>query len=209
MTSFRQIEANRNNAIRSTGPRTEAGKRQSRRNAIRHGLCAETVVEIIEDVDDYKGFEAAIIGDYDARTAVQRELVLRLASLLWRLRRATLIETELLRIQAEILRDGSHVPSRPQPQDMSSLSDITAHSRRCRDTSIKGNDNVARHVDQDSLDVYCHAPLPFSASRQLALSFQRLVDRDNAAFERLGRYESALSRQVLKILFLLRSERIQ
>ena len=48
MTSFRQIEANRNNAIRSTGPRTEAGKRQSRRNAIRYGLCAETVVEIIE-----------------------------------------------------------------------------------------------------------------------------------------------------------------
>jgi len=68
-------------------------------------LCAETVVEIVEDIDDYRGFEAAIIADYDARTAVERELVLRLASLLWRLRRATAIETDLLRIQAEILRD--------------------------------------------------------------------------------------------------------
>jgi hypothetical protein len=50
-------------------------------------------------------FEAAIIADYDAVTAVERELVLRLASLLWRLRRIIAIETELFAIQAEILRD--------------------------------------------------------------------------------------------------------
>ena len=105
MTSFRQIEANRRNAIRSTGPSTEEGKYRTRRNAVRHGLCAETVIEIVEDIDDYRAFEAAVIADYDAQTAVERELVLRLASLLWRLRRATAIETDLLRIQAEILRD--------------------------------------------------------------------------------------------------------
>jgi hypothetical protein len=40
-------------------------------------LSAETVVEIVEDIEDYRGFEAAIIADYDARTAVERELVLR------------------------------------------------------------------------------------------------------------------------------------
>ena len=105
MTSFRQIQANRRNALRSTGPTSEEGKRRSRQNAVRHGLSAETVVEIVEDIEDYRGFEAAIIADYDARSAVERELVLRLASLLWRLRRATMIETELLRIQAEVLRD--------------------------------------------------------------------------------------------------------
>ena len=105
MTSFRQIEANRRNATRSTGPITEAGKQRSRQNAIRHGLCAETVVGVLEDVEDYKGFEAAIIVDFNAETAVERELVLRLASLLWRIRRATSIETEIFRIQAEILHE--------------------------------------------------------------------------------------------------------
>ena len=110
MTSIRQIEANRRNATRSTGPTTEAGKHRSRRNAVRHGLCAETVVETVEDIDDYRGFEAAVIADYDARTAVERELVLPLASLLWRLRRATAIETDLLRIQAEVLRDRRNHP---------------------------------------------------------------------------------------------------
>jgi hypothetical protein len=38
------------------------------------------------DIEDYKEFEAAIIADYDAETAVERELVLRLASLFWRIR---------------------------------------------------------------------------------------------------------------------------
>ena len=38
-------------------------------------MSAETVVEIVEDIEDYRGFEAAIIADYDARTAVERELV--------------------------------------------------------------------------------------------------------------------------------------
>src|SRR5208282_3913344 len=104
MTSWRQFQANRLNALKSTGPRTEDGKRISRRNALRHGLTAETVIEGLEDSEDYRGFEAAIIADYDAQTAVESELVLRLASLLWRLRRIISIETDLLQIQAEIRR---------------------------------------------------------------------------------------------------------
>ena len=100
MTSYRQIEANRRNALRSTGPKTEAGKQASRRNAVRHGLTAETVVGALEDVEDYKAFEEAITADYDAQSAVERELVLRLASILWRLRRATTMEAGLFEIQA-------------------------------------------------------------------------------------------------------------
>src|SRR5215471_5804190 len=105
MTSYRQIEANRRNALKSTGPKTEAGKQVSRRNAVRHGLTAETVIGVLEDAEDYTAFEAAITADYDAQSAVERELVLRLSSLLWRLRRATTIETGLFEIQAEHLSD--------------------------------------------------------------------------------------------------------
>src|SRR6516225_385553 len=105
MTSYRQIEANRRNALKSTGPKTEAGKHSSRCNAVRHGLTAETVIGALEDAEDYKAFEAAIIADYDAQSAVERELVLRLASVLWRLRRATIMETGLFEIQAQRLRD--------------------------------------------------------------------------------------------------------
>jgi hypothetical protein len=88
MTSFSQIEANRRNARKSTGPLTQEGKQRSRFNAVRHGLTAEAVIGALEDAEDYQAFEAAIIADYDAQSVVKRELVLRLASLLWRVRRA-------------------------------------------------------------------------------------------------------------------------
>src|SRR5262244_2426362 len=104
MTSIKQIEANRRNSLKSTGPKTEAGKRTSRCNAVRHGLTAETVIGALEDAEDYKAFEAAVTADYHVQSAVERELVLRLASLLWRLRRATTMETGLFDIQAEHLR---------------------------------------------------------------------------------------------------------
>jgi hypothetical protein len=58
---------------------------------------------ILPDPRRYKAFEIAIIADYDAQSAVERELVLRLASLLWRIRRATTMETGLFEIQAKHL----------------------------------------------------------------------------------------------------------
>ena len=105
MTSYRQMETNRRNALKSTGPQTEAGKQSSPRNAVRHGLTAETVIGALEDAEDYKAFEAAVIADYDAQSAVERELVLRLASTLWRLRRATTMDTGLFEIQADHLHN--------------------------------------------------------------------------------------------------------
>src|SRR5438270_9116787 len=110
MTTFKQIEANRRNARRSTGPTSDEGKLRSRRNAVRHGLTAETVIGALEDGEDYKAFEAVVIADYDVQSAVERELVLRLASLLWRIRRATTMETGLFGIQATQLLEscGTH-----------------------------------------------------------------------------------------------------
>jgi hypothetical protein len=84
-------------------PVKNSGKKRSRQNALRHGLTAETVIDALEDAEDYKAFEMAVTADYDAQSAVARELVLRLASLLWRLRRATAIERGLFKVQAKPL----------------------------------------------------------------------------------------------------------
>jgi hypothetical protein len=199
MTSFRQIEANQRNAAKSTGPNTEEGKRRSRQNAVRHGLCAETVVEIVEDVDDYRGFEAAIIADYDARTVVERELVLRLASLLWRLRRATAIETDLRRIQAEILheRRQGRLADRAIP-----ILEVTppddAQGRQINNEASRTHRFTCYNASRP-------AQGPVNLVRELTHCFQRTANLDDGVFERLGRYESAIARQVLKTLHLLRS----
>ena len=110
MSSHRQKDANRRNALKSTGPTTVEGKLRSRSNAVRHGLTAETVIATMEDIDDYEAFEATVIADYDAETAVERELVLRIASVLWRLRRSTLIETALFETAVENSRGKTRNP---------------------------------------------------------------------------------------------------
>jgi hypothetical protein len=211
MTSLRQYEANQQNAQRSAGPRTEEGKLQSRRNAIRHGLTAETAIEILEDPEDYKGFEANIIADYDARTAVERELVLRLASLLWRIRRATGIETDLLRIQAEILRDRAQAvreggePEPPPPNPIHRALRAVIPSRRSQDTH-RAPDETSNEADTISA-IDCLAENAADPTRTLTYCFLRVTNLDNGAFKRLNRYEAALWRQTLQILVALRAIR--
>jgi hypothetical protein len=181
MTSWRQWQANRLNALKSTGPRTEEGKRTSRRNALRHGLTAEPLIDGLEDSEDYRGFEAAIIADYDAETAVERELVLRLASLLWRLRRIIAIETDLFAIQAEIL-----------------------HDRRNTVTTMRGGlpDRTTEVLSPGEGDrVLCNSPA--LSPRELTRCFLRLGNLDGGAFERLGRYNAALWKQTAQTLLLL------
>ena len=104
MTSLKQIAANRLYSFKSTGPRTQEGKQRSRCNALRHGLTAETVVTALESAADYQAYEAVIAADYGPCTATEREVVSRLASVLWRLRRSTSIETGLFQIQGELMR---------------------------------------------------------------------------------------------------------
>ena len=84
------------------------GKRRSRRNAMRHGLTAETVIDVLEDPAAYRALQRAIFADYRPRSNFELQLVGRLVSLLWRLRRAIAIESGLLNIQAEILRKRKH-----------------------------------------------------------------------------------------------------
>ena len=126
MSSLKQIEANRRNALKSTGPTTPEGKRRSRCNAVRHGLTAETVIAALEDSEDYEAFEAAVISDYDAESAVERELVLRLASVLWRLRRATGIETALFESVTEDSRKHEHRLSR---ENLGGAADLAERNR--------------------------------------------------------------------------------
>jgi hypothetical protein len=194
MTSLRQIEANRRNALRSTGPKTDDGKQRASQNAVRHGLTAETVITPLEDPEDYKAFEQAVTADYEAETAVERELVLRLASLLWRLRRATSIETGLLQIQEEFWPE----PSRTAQTEPSQDRGVTTIFRPGQQTSSRSPERASEDHD---------APVMSDGGLDVARRFLRLADLDNGVFERLGRYEAALWRQVRQTLFTLEALR--
>ena len=195
MTSFRQIEANRRNARKSTGPITEEGKQRSRCNAVRHGLTAETVIGALEDAEDYKAFEAAIIADYDAQSAVERELVLRLASLLWRLRRATTMETGLFEIQADHLRRVQARAKFTRPLETLSMrcSGGLTRSDFDHDPASHGMTNETEAVPGSSRKSIEPAVHP---TTEFARCFLRLANLPNYALDRLSRYEATLWRQV-------------
>jgi hypothetical protein len=154
-------------------------------------LTTETVIEPLEDPEDYKAFEQAVTADYDAETAVERELVLRLASLLWRLRRSTLIETGLLQIESEVLQ-------------------VVAALQIGRSANaVRSLDSGDYSVNSEAVTIAATKPeLPArETGLDIAQRFLRLSNLDNNVFERLGRYEMALWRQVRQTLFTL--ERIR
>jgi hypothetical protein len=148
----------------------------------------------LEDAEDYSAFEAAIIEDYDAQSAVERELVLRLASILWRLRRATAMETGLFEIQAEHL---NHYPE--------------AHQL------LAGSQNVIREAGSNGCSANGaepngpHQPAALAESEiktdpetvEFARCFLRLANLPNFALDRLSRYEAILCRQASRIVFAL------
>ena len=191
MTSFRQIEANRRNAQLSTGPVTEEGKRRSRQNAIRHGLTAETVIDALEDAEDYAAFEMAVTADHDAQSAVERELVLRLASLLWRLRRATAIESGLFKIQAKHLLQFRR--QRQARQEREKIIDAMYRDAIATDDTMQ--------QDRDSSAISTE---PNDKSDDLTRAFVRLSNLTTYPLDRLSRYEATLWRQACQILFTLR-----
>lgn len=192
MTSFKQMEANRRNALKSTGPTSAEGKQRSRCNALRHGLTAETVIGALEDAEDYKAFEAAIIADYDAQSAVERELVLRLASLLWRLRRATTTETGLFEIQAKHLNEFRYA-RQVHPESGKIVYALFAHTDT-RDGDPDQSSDCPRTVT---------GPRSEPEAADLARCFLRLANLTSYPLDRLSRYEATLWRQAGQILFAL------
>ena len=198
MSSFRQIEANRRNARLSTGPVTEDGKRKSGQNALRHGLTAETVIDALEDAEDYAAFEIAVTADYDARSAVERELVLRLASLLWRLRRATTIESGLFKIQAKHL-----LQFRQRRQAHQGPPKIIDSAYR---NAVATEEDIRRDQDEPISALDPRAPVsvePADQGEDLTRSFVRLSNLPTYPLDRLSRYEATLWRQACQILFTL------
>jgi hypothetical protein len=196
MSSLLQLQANRRNVLKSTGPRTNNGKQASRRNALRYGLSAETLIQPLEDPEVYLAFEAAIVAEYLPQSPVEKELVHRLASLFWRLRRATSIETGLLRLQNEILQ--SFRSSRQKTIDDSAMG-----AGECAGTAETLADApTVFPKGQESALTPASTPDP---SRDIAISFLRLANLNSDIVDRLSRYESGLWRQLVQTIFALQT----
>ena len=133
-------------------------------------------------------------------STVERELVLRLASLLWRLRRATTMETALFEIHANRLGEIRQArQTTPTSQEIvhamfggANLFDFG------HDSKSHGIANLTPPPATGSKSVS-----PADPATDLARCFLRLANLPNCALDRLSRYEATLWRQVVQILFAL------
>ncbi len=92
---MRRAAINRANSTHSTGPRTEQGKQRSSRNALSHGLSAQTAVLPIEDPEAYQRHIQQFLDEYAPATATETQLVHEIANTAWRLNRIPFLEAEL------------------------------------------------------------------------------------------------------------------
>ena len=179
----------------------EGKRRGSRRRAWRDGLADQIVIRTLEDVRAYRAFERTLVGSIDPRSVLELALVHRLASLLWRLRRANAIETGLFEIQAEFL------PARPQgpPHRRSQPGTLPTRTLANGHKTVLGSNgrDDPPAIDQQPLSTTSTRPPPgpWSKSRAIAQCFLRLSNLDPNLLDRVGRYEARLWRQAAQTLW--------
>ena len=95
MATAAQIEANRRNAQKSTGPKTERGKARARRNAITHGMTARTILPVLpqEDPKELEDKTQQAIAAMKPRNPLELDLVCRAVRLAGELDRAERVAT--------------------------------------------------------------------------------------------------------------------
>ena len=175
-------------------------RRRSRRGARRDGLADQTVVRTLEDVRSYRAFERLLIRSIDPRTAIELALIHRLANLLWRLRRASAIETGLFEIQGELLLVSRQAPSHGPSQ----LETHPIPTRVNGHTKGPGSDG-RRHPasDQEPLPTSVGPLGPCSKAETIAQCFLGLSNLDPTLLDRVGSYEARLWRQAAQTIWTL------
>lgn len=123
MASDRQITANRANALRSTGPRSLAGKGRSSMNAVRHGLTAQHAMLPGDNPEEFEGLRQATFSSLSPQGALENQLVERAVSLFWRLRRFPAFEKALLEWTAYYMAQ-HHDGQDAVPPDLSNDPDV-------------------------------------------------------------------------------------
>jgi hypothetical protein len=121
MPSQKQIEANRRNARKSTGPITEAGKAVAKFNALRHGMTAESAVLPYEDHLAYAMLREALLSHYAPANIAEEMLVDVLANSYWRLLRARRVETSTMKLGIQALKQRNGLNPAPSNKDDDAL----------------------------------------------------------------------------------------
>ena len=123
MTSDKKAEANRRNALKSTGPKTPEGKAAVRLNAVKHGLLSQDVLLPGEDDAALRELGERLIAELKPEGELEHLLLERIIAAYWRLRRLGKVEAGIFawELYGELLE---RAQGEAQTYERSSLKDF-------------------------------------------------------------------------------------
>src|SRR5712691_8751554 len=92
MTTIKQIESNRRNALKSTGPKTPQGKAAVSMNSLRHGLRARTVVLPGESREEFNQLCDDLEREWQPKSRTAQFYLEQMAVSQWKLTRTEVAE---------------------------------------------------------------------------------------------------------------------
>ena len=132
MASQKQIAANRQNAQKSTGPKTPEGRAAVKLNSVKHGLTASTLVLPGEDAADFESLFDSLEAEHAPATPTETMMVRQMAMASWRLRRLYEVEAGYYTLRLEDLAEDAKEDYK-KITDASRLAMVVQHDPRALD----------------------------------------------------------------------------
>ena len=200
MTTEKQIQSNRGNARKSSGPKTAAGRNRARMNALKHGLAGFQITTFDENPGDYEKFHGEIVQSLKPEGAFEEQLAERIATCAWRLRRIPRIEARLFQSKRLEIVDQKALPAaRDQHAEMTQLG------------TTEEPDSTLLLVAKTRMDFLISLLVDLGAKKHedignIGTVFERLTV-DKYPLPQLSRYEAGIERSMYRALHDL--ERLQ
>ena len=190
MTSEKKAEANRRNALKSTGPRTPEGKDAVRMNALKHGLRSEEVLLPGEDEEALRELGERLRNELQPAGELENLLVDRIIALYWRLRRLGRVETGIFAWE--------------RSEELAERAEREAHGYESEDNKRLVKDSTITITDEKKHEEALSRARRMRSEHEdetatLGRTFAWDADRANA-FSKLSRYETAIERQLYRAL---------
>jgi hypothetical protein len=195
-TTQKQHDANRRNAMKSTGPKTVEGRNLSKLNALKHGLTAAQIVIFDENAQDLENFHEGLIEELLPIGALEEQLVERIAVCAWRLRRVYRIEARLFATAGNPVLD----PKKRKFELEQFLIDLPRLSAEQLKAAVK------IFGPEDSGDATATAVAPPAEVPDIGAVFRTLAVSQGPLFQ-LSRHETTIERSLHRALHDL--ERLQ
>jgi hypothetical protein len=191
VTSDKQARANRQNARKSTGPKTPEGKSAVRLNAVTHGLLAQEVVLPGEDEAALKELSEQLLAERRPVGVLEIVCVEESIAAVWRLRRLRRVEAGIF--ESELYQE---LAERAQQE-------ASSYEKSLMDTVLEDTTEITITDEQKHQEALSRAREMQAKQDAETVTLGRTFIRDANeanAFPKLSRYEAAIGRSLYRAL---------